>query len=821
MSNITRRNLLAASALTAGLFGITGCDTSTSGDDAAVDLATPDAGSYPIDPDGDGVEAKWTSEETRDGWTRVTNPDGGTTLGVKDTAKIIQVGGLAFRDMNGNGKLDLWEDWRQSNAERAAAFSDSLSDDDCIKLMFHGGAADTSDGAEDPEFGLLRQGSRAGVSRLSSDEESYPTDIRWINEVQGICEEAELGIPYLNSTDPYSSLNIPTGLGLAPVMDKDLWRKAGMWTSRAWRATGVTVELGPQIDLYTQPTTVRLNGAESEDPALTRDFVQAFCAGMQSTWGDDDATDDRGWGDESVAVMLKHYVGAGAIETGGNDHTLGAKYDVFPGDNYNAHLIPFLDGGMHLDSQTEQMASVMPNYGIAYSDDEEYGPLVGGGFNGKQLSILRNAGWDGMICSDWNILEPMQRGLDDLTPAERCKVLFEAGVDQYGGKFYYENCGKPAYDAIAEEQGQGAASTLVHEAARRVAKVMLDVQLFDEPYCDRSVAKEVFESEEAKAFAQEINDKRIVMLKNAGGIISDGGMGDKPKVYIPQKFIPTFTNHMGTKPSSVEPAVDLDLAAQYFEVVTDTVGDPTGEPDEDGNPTYQESDITRLSPDELADVAYVLVKVKNPQDHYDGFSGGTDAPQFLTEPGGPMVYRPISLQYRPYTADGPNVKQVSIAGDLQEDGTRVNCAHYGQSSYADNEYDLDFVIDTKERLPKNAKLILLVQADHPMVFSEIEPYADAILLAWENTPDESYLRVVSGAAEPYGLLQYQMPANMDTVEAQLEDVPRDMEPYVDSEGNAYDFCFGLNWSGVIDDDRTKTYKAAPLTEPETTVEATA
>ena len=186
-----------------------------------------------------------------------------------------------------------------------------------------------------------------------------------------------------------------------------------------------------------------------------------------------------------------------------------------------------------------------------------------------------------------------------------------------------------------------------------------------------------------------------------------------------------------------------------------------------------------------------------------------------------MVYRPISLQYRPYTADGPNVKQVSIAGDLQEDGTRVNCAHYGQSSYADNEYDLDFVIDTKERLPKNAKLILLVQADHPMVFSEIEPYVDAILLAWENTPDESYLRVVSGAAEPYGLLQYQMPANMDTVEAQLEDVPRDMEPYVDSEGNAYDFCFGLNWSGVIDDDRTKTYKAAPLTEPETTVEATA
>ena len=73
--------------------------------------------------------------------------------------------------------------------------------------------------------------------------------------------------------------------------------------------------------------------------------------------------------------------------------------------------------------------------------------------------------------------------------------------------------------------------------------------------------------------------------------------------------------------------------------------------------------------------------------------------------------------------------------------------------------------------------------------------------------------------EPTGLLQFQMPKDMDTVEAQLEDVPRDMDCYTDSEGNTYDFCFGLNWSGVIDDERTKTYKAAPLTKPEAEVKA--
>ena len=66
---------------------------------------------------------------------------------------------------------------------------------------------------------------------------------------------------------------------------------------------------------------------------------------------------------------------------------------------------------------------------------------------------------------------------------------------------------------------------------------------------------------------------------------------------------------------------------------------------------------------------------------------------------------------------------------------------------------------------------------------------------------------------PPACLPIQMPANMETVEAQYEDVPRDMECYVDADGNTYDFTFGMNWSGVIDDERVATYNVAPLTEP--------
>ena len=111
-----------------------------------------------------------------------------------------------------------------------------------------------------------------------------------------------------------------------------------------------------------------------------------------------------------------------------------------------------------------------------------------------------------------------------------------------------------------------------------------------------------------------------------------------------------------------------------------------------------------------------------------------------------------------------------------------NRSYYGKSAHATNESDLDLVIDTKAKLPADAKLILIVDADHPMIFSEIEPYADVILMGWAGDAGpsgsgfeiaaDSFARVVTGKVEPTGLLQFQMPKDMDTVEAQLEDASR-------------------------------------------------
>ena len=102
-------------------------------------------------------------------------------------------------------------------------------------------------------------------------------------------------------------------------------------------------------------------------------------------------------------------------------------------------------------------------------------------------------------------------------------------------------------------------------------------------------------------------------------------------------------------------------------------------------------------------------------------------------------------------------------------------------------------------------VIVSVTADKPMIFAEFENLVDAIVLNF-GVSTQAVMDIVSGKAEPSGLLPLQMPANMETVEAQQEDVPFDMIPYQDSEGNMYDFGFGLDWNGVIKDERTQKFK---------------
>jgi len=105
---------------------------------------------------------------------------------------------------------------------------------------------------------------------------------------------------------------------------------------------------------------------------------------------------------------------------------------------------------------------------------------------------------------------------------------------------------------------------------------------------------------------------------------------------------------------------------------------------------------------------------------------------------------------------------------------------------------------------KGKPVIVSVLMNNPMVFSEFEKNTDAILVQFA-VQDQAIMDILTGNAEPSGLLPLQMPADMSTVERQAEDLPLDMKCYKDSEGHTYDFAYGLNWKGIINDARTTKY----------------
>lgn len=122
---------------------------------------------------------------------------------------------------------------------------------------------------------------------------------------------------------------------------------------------------------------------------------------------------------------------------------------------------------------------------------------------------------------------------------------------------------------------------------------------------------------------------------------------------------------------------------------------------------------------------------------------------------------------------------------------------------AANVMDLQTISDTKDMM-KDKPVLVAVTANKPMVFAEFEKEVSGIVLNF-GVSTQAVLDVMFGKYEPSGLLPVQMPANMATVEKQAEDVPFDMEVYVDQAGHAYDFGYGLNWSGVIKDERVREF----------------
>ncbi len=511
----------------------------------------------------------------------------------------------------------------------------------------------------------------------------------------------------------------------------------------------------------------KINGTiealEGEDYGT--DFGKAYCDSLQTTQGAPD-----GWGKDSLCGMAKHWPGGGPCEGGRDAHYPFGKFAVYPGDNLSDHLKPFLEGVFKLDGPTGAASAIMPYYTVSWGVDQKDGKNVGNSYSRYIIhDLLREKyGYDGIVCTDWGITADPEPevdsfssrcyGVEELTEAQRHLLAIENGVDQFGGNSAIAPI-LEAYQIGCQRHGEAAMRARMEQSAVRLLKNIFRCGLFENPYLDPAESARVAGCEEFCRAGYEAQLKSVVMVKNQGAL----PQRDRKKVYIP-------TRHIGPMQSffrSSLPAQDIDPAAtELVEKYYDRVSTP------------QEAD-------------FALVFMESPLS--DGYSKED------REAGG-NGYVPISLQYRPYTAQAARPESIA-GGDFREAFT--NRGYQGKTGFAANEGDLDLLLDTKAAMGQKP-VIAVLRMHKPTVPAEFEQSADGILIDF-GVQAQAIFDLVSGRAEPSGLLPVQMPANMETVERHCEDVPFDMEPYTDAAGHCYDFGFGMDWSGPIQDERTKRY----------------
>lgn len=811
MKNATRRGFLAASACAAGLvgMGLAGCDGSGG--------------------TGAPTEGSGRTETVTDYGYNVVEQEGGPRLSYSPDSGLglIGVDGQVFKDFEGTGELVPYEDWRLSSEERAEDLAQRLTIEQICALMCFSQHQRVIEGDEvtEDQKAFLDANVRAVLNALSG----YPAfrQAEFANRLQAYVEASENKIPINFASDPRNGENCadwPGDLALAATFDPEVARQAGQGIASDLRKMGITTFLGPQIDVSSDPRWSRFGGTFGEDPALSRDMTRAFVDGIQSTLGEDG--EDLGWGTGSLNAMVKHWPAEAASEGGREAHHDGGKYAVYPGDNFDALTIPFVDGAFRLDGKTECAAEVMTSYTIAFDEGEKYGELKGSSYsNFKVNELLRERfGFQGAACTDWRVLNDVGDmvngwrcwGVEDpeeWNPARRASKSVASGVDQMGG------CNDPtllvsAYEDMVADLGEEAADANFRTSAKRLLLGYFNTGLFEDPYVDVVEAREQIDSapEQAAAAALAAQVKGIVMLKNAGGVVKERSEGGRLKAYVPMRYTPghradgsaAVAQAWSEFPATCELPLPQATLERYFDVVTDALAEElSGPADEKGKPTPAPEDLTRLAAADIADCDCVLVCAKAPENA---------SPRAGQDESG--AYIPLSLQYRPYTADSESVRRVSLAGDLLEDGTRENRSYFGRTSMVVNESQLDQILEAAAVAHEAGKpCIVVLDIMQPMCVHEFEPEVDAILVSLSGST-EAACRIVAGLDEPSGLLPMQMPRDMEEVERQLEDVPRDMACYEDAEGNVYDFGFGINWTGPIADERTERYCVEPLREPD-------
>lgn len=474
---------------------------------------------------------------------------------VKD---VLTEQGRQFKDLNANGQVDTYEDWRKPVEERVADLVERMTLEEKAGLML----IDTVNASCDPatgEFGTVpptaldfigtqqmhrfifrnvvdsggRGACQVGGGGFATNVRVTPAEAAtFMNEMQELSEGTRLGIPVLyksnarNHIDAQARAGINEAAGAFSAFPKEAGVAAAALGEQAkatgeatdgdmsvvedfaevmgaeWSSIGLRGMYGYMADLSTEPRWYRTHETFTEDAPLGANIMGRLVETLQGEIGKDGNSLSP---ETDVALTMKHFPGGGPQELGFDPHYAFGKAQVYPGDAFGYHLQPFeaaIEAGV---------SSIMPYYGVPVDVTHEGVDYdeVGMAFSDQVVNgLLRDQmGFAGYVNSDTGIINDRAWGLEGATIPERVAAAINSGTDTLSG-FNQVQTIIDLVDAglVTEER--------VDLAAERLLAPMFEMGLFEDPYVDPAVATATVGSEENRAVALDLQRKSTVLLQN-------------------------------------------------------------------------------------------------------------------------------------------------------------------------------------------------------------------------------------------------------------------------------------------------------------------
>ena len=427
--------------------------------------------------------------------------------------KTLYIDGMSFRDLNKNNQLDRYEDYRLDTTHRVEDLLSQMTLEEKVGMLFHPPVTINPDWMF-RLYSLFVDGGKLTESEIINQHINHfnlygnpkPEKLATrLNKIQKIASRSRLGIPVTISSDPIhevpngggvASFSLdgfskwPSQLGLAASQDPDLVKQFAEIAREEYLAVGIRTALHPMADLATEPRWARNFGTFGSDNVLSSKLTMAYMDGFQGEIIDS----------QSVMTMVKHFPGGGPQENGLDPHLFSGRNQVYPGNMFDYHLKPFAD------AINNNLAVIMPYYGITVDQTAEN---VAIGFNKDLLStLLRDElGFDGVICSDWGIINGRHWGVDSLSIEERYVKAIDAGIDQFGGE-------KDTKIVIGLLEKNLISVSRIDHSVRRILKNKFSLGLFDNPYVEVDLVKDRVNTDRNIKLGREAQKKSMVLLKN-------------------------------------------------------------------------------------------------------------------------------------------------------------------------------------------------------------------------------------------------------------------------------------------------------------------